>query len=269
MIPRRRWPHSEDVTKIERSIQESSLHTVCEEASCPNRGECFSKKRITFLILGDVCTRSCRFCGVSKGRPTIPDDSEPERISRLVQKLGLKEVVITSVTRDDLPDGGAYHFKRVVEDIKALNRDVVVEVLIPDLKGDFSCVETVLEAGPDILSHNVETVPRLYPQIRPEANYITSLNILKFSSSISKGKVKSGLMVGLGEEVKEVEEVMYDLREHNTDILTIGQYLRPSAREIPVREYIGDELFMHYEDIGRKLGFFEVHAGTFVRSSYI
>lgn len=265
---KKRWPLSEKSTAMENSLRDLSLNTVCEEASCPNKGECFSKKRVTFLILGSVCTRSCRFCGVNKGKPRALDMAEPQRIKRAVAELGLKEVVVTSVTRDDLSDGGASHFREVIRVIKALGCNVSVEVLTPDFKGEFSSIETVLEAEPDVFSHNVETVPRLYPEIRPQADYLRSLSILKFGSSFPGIMVKSGLMVGMGEEASEVEEVMADLKKTGCDIITIGQYLMPSCREIPVMEYISDELFKHYEDVGKELGFSEVHSGTFVRSSY-
>ena len=265
---KKRWPLNEKTIEMETFLRDFSLNTVCEEASCPNRGECFSKKRVTFLILGSVCTRSCRFCGISKGNPVVPDPEEPERLCQAIEKLGLKEVVITSVTRDDLPDGGASHFREVVQEIKSLNRDVFVEVLTPDFRGEFSLVETVLKGNPDVFSHNVDTIPRLYPEIRPGADYLRSLEVLKFSSSFSKLKTKSGLMVGMGEEVKEVEEVMIDLKKMGCHIVTIGQYLRPTQRELPVKEYISEELFAYYENVGKDLGFSEIHSGTFVRSSY-
>lgn len=267
-MKKRRWPLSEKVREVEDFVKGMGLHTVCEEAGCPNKGECFSKNKVTFLIMGSICTRSCCFCGVTKGRSEALDKTEPLRISQAIEKLGLKKVVITSVTRDDLSDGGALHFQKVVKAIKALNRDVVVEVLTPDFKGMFSSVETVIKGKPDVFSHNVETVPRLYPKIRPEADYLRSIEVLKFSSSFSDIKTKSGLMVGMGEEVKEVEEVMLDLKNSGCNIITIGQYLRPSLKEVEVKEYISDELFKHYEDAGKRIGFDEVHSGTFVRSSY-
>jgi len=265
---RKRWPLSEKVKEIEDFVKGMSLNTVCEEASCPNKGECFSKKRVTFLMLGSICTRTCLFCSVTKGRPEFIDQAEPQRISQAIDALGLKEVVITSVTRDDLADGGASHFRETVQAIKTLNSDVCVEVLTPDFKGKLSQVETVLKGNPDVFSHNVETVPRLYSEVRPEADYLCSLRILKFASSFPGIKTKSGLMVGMGEEVKEVEEVLGDLKKSGCDIITIGQYLQPSQREVPVREYISSELFKHYEDVGKDLGFSEIHSSTFVRSSY-
>lgn len=265
---KKRWPLNAEVLETERVLRAEGVHTVCEEAGCPNRGECFSKKRLTFLILGYLCTRSCKFCGVVKGNPGPVDPGEPEKISQAIERLGLKEVVITSVTRDDLSDGGASFFREVIERIKALDREAKIEVLTPDFKGDYSCLEAVLNGGPDIFSHNVETVPRLYPEIRPEANYRRSLEVLKFSSSFPESKIKSGLMLGLGEEVNEVEEVLADMKDSGCEIVTIGQYLRPSLRQIAVKEYIPEGIFRYYEDIGKALGFQEVYAGTFVRSSY-
>ena len=197
------------------------------------------------------------------------DPQEPEKITQAIEKLDLKEVVITSVTRDDLSDGGASIFSEVVREIKTLDREVRIEVLTPDFKGELSCVETVLDSRPDIFSHNVETVPRLYPEIRPEADYRRSLEVLEFSSSFPEIKTKSGLMVGLGEEVSEVEEVLVDLNKSGCKIVTIGQYLRPSLAEIGVKEYVPEQAFKHYEDFGRGLGFEKIYAGTFVRSSYI
>jgi len=265
---RKRWPLSVKVKEMEDFISGMGLNTVCEEASCPNKGECFAKNRVTFLILGSVCTRSCLFCGVSKGRPARIDAEEPQRISQAIETLGLKEAVITSVTRDDLADGGASHFREVVKTIKALNNDVAVEVLTPDFKGELSSIETVLKSSPDVFSHNVETVPRLYPEIRPEAQYLRSLRVLEFSSSFPNIKTKSGLMVGMGEEVKEVEEVMAALKKSGCDIITIGQYLRPGVKEVEVKEYIPEKVFKHYEEVGKDLGFDEVYSSTFVRSSY-
>lgn len=266
---KKRWPLNEEVKAVEDLLRREGLNTVCEEASCPNRGECFSKRRVTFLILGSICTRSCHFCGVVKGRPGLPDENEAERISQAIEKLGLKEVVITSVTRDDLKDGGASFFSEVVREIKALAGVVRIEVLTPDFKGDLSCVETVLDSRPDIFSHNVETVPRLYPEIRPQADYRRSLEVLEFSSSFPEIKTKSGLMVGLGEEVSEVEQVLVDLNKSGCKIVTIGQYLRPSLSEIRVQEYIPEQVFRRYEFLGNKLGFEKIYAGTFMRSSYI
>ncbi len=243
------------------------LHTVCQEARCPNLGDCFSRGTATFLILGDTCTRNCRFCAIRKGRPLSLDEGEPQRVAQAARRLGLNHVVVTSVTRDDLPDGGASHFASTIRSIRELNPGATVEVLVPDFGGRLSSLWEVLEACPDVLNHNLETVPRLYPLVRPGANYHRSLELLR--SAGKEGIVtKSGLMVGLGERREEIIAAMDDLREVGVEILTIGQYLRPSRRQLEVREYIHPQKFSIYEKEALRRGFRFVSSGTFVRSSY-
>lgn len=250
-------------------LKSMGLHTVCQSASCPNIGECFSRHTATFMILGNSCTRSCGFCGVSHDGPTPVDADEPRRVGEASAKLGLRYIVVTSVTRDDLPDGGAHQFAETIRQLKAAIPDAKVEVLIPDFLGDRAALETVLEAGPFVLNHNVETVPRLYSTVRPQAEYNRSLTLIetakRFPASIY---VKSGLMVGLGEDNGEVVGVLSDLRRAGCDIVTIGQYLQPSRRNLPVVEYVPPAQFAEYERIGREMGFRHVAAGPFVRSSY-
>jgi len=255
--------------EMKELLRSLSLHTVCEEASCPNIGECFSQRTATFMILGDRCTRSCGFCGVRKGNPASPDPEEPGNIARAVRKLHLEYVVVTSPARDDLTDGGASHFALIIKEIKKLAHRIKVEVLVPDFNGSLSSLKRVIEAGPYVLNHNLETVPRLYPQVRPEADYLRSLELLRESKKLDSGiYTKSGLMVGLGENDKEVTQVMKDLRGVGCNILTIGQYLRPSSQNVPVREYVPPEKFKEYEETGKSLGFLSLASSPFVRSSY-
>lgn len=247
------------------------LHTVCEEASCPNRGECFSRKTATFMILGSHCTRHCRFCAVSKECPDIVDPDEPSRVADAVRQLDLAHVVITSVTRDDLLDGGAWHFARTIQAVHASTPDCppTVEVLIPDFQGNRDALAVVVEAGPDVLNHNIETVPRLYPTVRPEADYRRSLDLL---GSVKKIKpqilTKSGIMVGLGETPEEVIQVLHDLRSVGCDLLTIGQYLAPSKNHLPIVAYIHPDQFEEYKRQAEEMGFRHVASGPLVRSSY-
>jgi len=245
------------------------LHTVCQSASCPNIGECFSRKTATFMILGDTCTRSCGFCGVRHGAPSPLDPEEPRRVAQAAAQLGLKYVVVTSVTRDDLPDGGASHFAETISWIKAGIPGAKVEVLVPDFGGDAVALKSVLDAGPFVLNHNVETVPRLYPIVRPAADYRRSLKLLETAKKAEPSiYTKSGFMVGLGESKEEVEGVLQDLRSAGCDIVTIGQYLRPSKANLPVVEYLPPARFDEYKAIGDALGFRYAASGPFVRSSY-
>jgi lipoic acid synthetase len=250
-------------------LKTMGLHTVCQSASCPNIGECFSRHTATFMILGNSCTRSCGFCGVSHEGPTPVDPGEPRRVAEASAKLGLKYIVVTSVTRDDLQDGGAFQFAETIRQVKDAIPQAMVEVLIPDFQGDRAALETVLAAGPFVLNHNVETVPRLYSTVRPQAAYNRSLTVIetakRFSASIY---VKSGLMVGLGENSEEVVTVLSDLRRKGCDIVTIGQYLQPSKKNLQVAEYVPPSQFAEYERIGGKMGFRHVASGPFVRSSY-
>ncbi len=254
---------------VKEILSRFSLNTVCEEANCPNRMECFSKKTATFMILGSQCTRNCRFCNVTHGTPQPVDPEEPDKVAKAAAELELKHVVVTSVTRDDLPDGGARHFSRVIKAIKSLSSDTVVEVLIPDFRGSFAALETVVKAKPEVLNHNIETVPRLYPEVRPAAIYERSLELLSRVKSIDGSMLtKSGIMVGLGEKEEEVLRVFKDLRSAGCDFLTIGQYLAPSAGHYPVAEYISPEIFKMYKEKALSLGFSFVASAPLVRSSY-
>ena len=266
---KKRAPQQELLQEMQKLLRSLSLHTVCEEARCPNIGECFTRKTATFMILGDRCTRNCRFCAVKKGNPLPLDPQEPENVAKAVNKLRLKYVVITSVTRDDLDDGGANQFAKTIKEIRKLNKGAKIEVLIPDFKGSLSSLKKVIEAKPFVLNHNLETIPRLYSEVRPLANYERSLKLLEQAKELNSSiYTKSGLMVGLGETFGEVIEVMKDLRRVKCDILTIGQYLRPSIKHLPVKEYVRPEKFEEYEKIGKSQGFLSVISGPFVRSSY-
>lgn len=246
------------------------LETVCEQALCPNIGECFSNSHATFLILGPQCTRSCSFCNVAKGEPSPPDTGEPARVAEAVKKLALRHVVITSVTRDDLADGGAGIFADTVLNIRRTTPQVTVEVLIPDFQLFLDSLRAVAESGPDIIAHNVETVPSLYRSVRRGSDYRRSLNVLDAVKKISPGlKTKSGIMLGLGEKEAEIISVMGDLRAVECDFLSIGQYLAPSKLHYPVKEYIIPEQFAYYKEKGLSMGFAYVESGPYVRSSYM
>jgi lipoic acid synthetase len=262
-------PKKSNQTKIRQLLDDPAINTVCENALCPNRGECFSQGTVTFLILGNICTRGCRFCSVKKGKPDGLDITEPGRVAKAVKNLDLKHAVITSVTRDDLPDGGAQHFADTIKAIRSIMPQTTIEVLTPDLNGDISALRTVIDAGPDVFNHNLETVPRLYPQIRPQADYERSLNIFRQVSFLSsKPLLKAGLMVGLGENFPEVCDVLKDLYNAGCRVVTIGQYLQPSTEQVPVTEYVQPEIFESYREFGKSLGLLEVFAGPWVRSSY-
>ncbi|MEA2066075.1 MAG: lipoyl synthase [Thermotogota bacterium] len=260
---------NQKMIETRKVLKEFELHSVCQSARCPNIGECFANKTAAFMILGDVCTRNCRFCAVKTGYPGPIDDEEPVRLARAVGKLGLRHVVITSVTRDDLPDGGAEQFIRTIENIHKLDSKIIIEILTPDFKMNRDAIKEVVAAGPNIYNHNVETVPRLYSRVRPEANYQRSLSVLKYVKELNDSiYTKSGIMVGLGEKEDEVVQVMKDLRSIDCDIFTIGQYLQPTRDHLPVVKYIEPEKFDRYKDIGRELGFKYVASGPYVRSSY-
>ena len=266
---KKRIPPFQDLQKVKSILNGGDLHTVCEEARCPNLGECFSKGTATFLILGRICTRNCGFCAVEHGVPIPADESEPERIAQAVKKMGLQYVVLTSVTRDDLPDGGASHFSKTIRVLRTLDPKLKVEVLIPDFKGDLLSLTMVLNVSPDVLNHNVETIPRLYHEVRPQANYKRSLDLLKKSKeNCPRILTKSGFMLGLGEDQKEVLSLLQDLREVECDFLTIGQYLQPHPDRLPVVRYIPPEVFEEYKIIGEEMGFKAVASGPFVRSSF-
>jgi lipoic acid synthetase len=245
------------------------LHTVCESARCPNVGECWNHRTATFMILGNVCTRRCGFCAVEKGAPLPVDYDEPQRVAEAVAAMGLRFAVVTSVNRDDRPDGGAELFALTIRAIRARVPGCGVEVLVPDFQGNLDAVETVMEAGPDILNHNTETVPRLYRQVRLGARYDRSLEVLAHAKQVAPGcPTKSGLMLGLGEGAEEVLDVMHDLRDHGVDILTLGQYLRPSAQHLPIVRYVPPEEFEEFRAAGIEMGFGHVESGPLVRSSY-
>lgn len=266
---KKRLPLGSIHIQMESGLQERRLHTICQEGCCPNLGECFAKREASFLIMGRICTRNCRFCAVESGSPDPLDHDEPERLAREVQELGLNYVVITSVTRDDLPDGGSGHYTRVIEALRRSCPNVCIEVLIPDFQGSIQSLAEVVSARPDVLNHNIETVPRLHRQVRPQAVYQRSLDLLSQVKTLQNDMVtKCGLMVGLGETRDEVYSVMDDLISAKCDILTIGQYLQPSSNHYPVREYIHPDIFSIYENEARSRGFKAVVCAPFVRSSY-
>ncbi len=259
----------EEVNRTRNILRGLYLHTVCEGARCPNLWECFAESTATFMILGNICTRNCKFCGVVKGTPLPVDRKEPKRIARAANRLGLRHIVITSVTRDDLPDGGASQFFFTVREVRSIDPDVITEVLIPDFAGNEEGIKKVLKAKPDIIAHNLETVPSLYGKVRPEASYRRSLKLLKLAKSLEANVyTKTGLMLGLGEEEQEILGVMEDLRKIDCDILTMGQYLQPSSSHLEVRRFIPPGKFEEYRQIAEKMGFLFVSSGPFVRSSY-
>lgn len=256
--------------EIKRILREQALNTVCEEASCPNIGECFGHGTATFMILGDLCTRRCPFCDVGHGRPLPPDPSEPARLARTVAALGLSYVVITSVDRDDLADGGAGHFADCIRAIRETSPNVSIEILVPDFRGRIAkALDALAEALPDVFNHNIETVPRLYREARPGADYRHSLQLLaEFKARHPDIASKSGLMVGIGETDDEIIEVMHDMRRHAVERLTIGQYLAPSAHHLPVRRYVHPDVFTLFAQEAKRIGFSHAACGVLVRSSY-
>lgn len=259
----------ENYHELKSLVGRLNLHTVCESAACPNVGECWNQRTATFMILGNVCTRRCGFCAVQKGAPLEVDHDEPRRVAEAVAALGLRYAVITSVNRDDRKDGGAELFAMVIQAIRERIPGCKVEVLVPDFQGSHEAMATVMEAVPDVLNHNVETVPRLYRQVRLGARYERSLEMLALAKRLRPEiPVKSGLMLGLGETQDEVVEVMRDLRAHLVDIVTLGQYLRPSPKHLPILRYVTPEEFAGYRELGRELGFSHVESGPLVRSSY-
>jgi len=253
-------------------ISDLRLHTVCESAQCPNRWECWSQGTATFMIAGDRCTRACGFCAVTTAKPFALEEDEPQRVAEAVMRMKLKHVVITAVARDDLKDGGAHHFARVIATIQKMDSSIIIEVLVPDFHADDSCIQTVLDAGPDIYNHNMETVERLTPVVRSRAKYRTSLQVLRRAKQLSsRGRgivTKSGIMLGLGETEPEIFQIMDDLREVGCQVLTMGQYLRPTPNHLPVVEFVTPEQFDLYGEIARKKGFEHVASGPLVRSSY-
>jgi len=266
---KKRMGDAKSLTATENLVHGLSLHTICENALCPNLGDCFSRKTATFLILGNVCTRNCTFCAVEKGVPLPVDEEEPRHLVEAVEKLGLKHVVITSVTRDDLPDGGASHFARIIAALKERDRERTVEVLIPDFRGSTSALKTVVDARPDVINHNLETVPHLYSKVRPMADFQRSIDILGHAKEVNPHLLtKSGIMVGLGETKDELVQTMAELRKVDCDLLTIGQYLQPSANHHPIIRFVPPEEFTDYERIGKEMGFCDVASAPLVRSSF-
>jgi lipoic acid synthetase len=264
-----RLESGKNLSSVKAVLSRLSLNTVCSAANCPNKMECFNRGTATFLIMGDVCTRRCRFCNIDAGKPSPLDPQEPGRIADAAEELGLKHVVITSVTRDDLADGGAGHYAKTVAAVRERTPGVRIEVLIPDFQGDETALRTVLHAGPDILNHNVETVPRLYRDVRPQAEYTRSIELLRRSSTYAPQIItKSGIMAGLGETEDEVLSVLQDLQDAGCAMLTIGQYLPPSSRHYPVQEYVEPARFAAYRKAAYGLGFKAVASAPLVRSSY-
>jgi lipoic acid synthetase len=262
-----RLRQGQDLARLRGLLRDSTLHTVCEEARCPNLWECWNRGTATFMILGDICTRSCGFCAVKTGRPLTLDQDEPRRVAEAVRAMGLTHAVVTSVNRDELADGGASVFAETIGAIRAITPGCTVEVLIPDFQGSDAALRTVLDAGPDILNHNTETVPRLYPTVRPQARYERSLDVLARAKA-GGARVKTGLMVGLGETAEELLVVFSDLRAAGCDILTLGQYLQPTREHVPVDRYYSPEEFARLREEALELGFAHVEAGPLVRSSY-
>jgi len=264
-----RLPAGENYEQLKQLMRSKQLHTVCEEARCPNMGECWANKTATFMILGSVCTRSCGFCAVATGRPMALDWEEPRRVAETVTQMGLNHVVVTSVNRDELHDGGATLFAATIRWIRRMNPECAVEVLTPDFKGSREALKVVMDAKPDVFNHNVETVPRLYRRVRPQAVYERSLEVLAWAKEMQPEKpTKTGFMLGLGETHDEIVALLGDIRAHNVDIVTIGQYLRPSPQHLPIERYVPPDEFREYARIGREMGFRNVYSGPLVRSSY-
>lgn len=275
MLRKPKWIRAEftgtqEVNRLKAILRENKLHTVCEEANCPNLGECFKSGTATFMIMGDICTRRCPFCDVGHGRPNPLDPEEPANLARTVHDMGLRYVVITSVDRDDLRDGGAAHFAACITATREMSPGIAVEVLVPDFRGRVDVALRILEAAPpDVFNHNLETVPRLYKQARPGADYLGSLQLLqRFREMQPQVPTKSGLMLGLGETLEEVEQVMRDMRAHDVQMLTLGQYLQPSAHHLPVQRYVTPAEFDELRRLGEDMGFAHVASGPMVRSSY-
>ena len=267
---RARAPNLPEVIRLKSILRENRLHTVCEEASCPNLGECFSQGTATFMIMGDICTRRCPFCDVGHGRPNSLDPDEPDNLARTIKAMTLNYVVVTSVDRDDLRDGGAGHFVQCIDAIRQQSPKTKIEVLVPDFRGRMDrALDILKQSPPDVFNHNLETIPRLYKAVRPGSDYAWSLNLIKrFKALYPNIATKSGLMLGLGESIEEVVEVMRDLRAHDCDMLTLGQYLQPSKHHLAVERFVHPDEFEELRKIGEKLGFSNVASGPLVRSSY-
>ena len=265
-----RLPAGNKVQQLKQTLRDNQLHTVCEEASCPNLSECFSRGTATFMIMGDICTRRCPFCDVAHGRPLGLDKDEPKHLAETIAAMGLSYVVITSVDRDDLRDGGAGHFVSCIEETRALNPDIQIEILVPDFRGRMDiAIELMSNNPPDVFNHNLETIPDLYRKVRPGSDYQWSLDLIKkFKAAQPKVHTKSGLMLGIGESIEQVQQVLRDLKEHDCDMITLGQYLQPSANHLPVERYVHPDEFDALREFGEQLGFSHVASGPLVRSSY-
>lgn len=259
---------TETTRNVRRVLRNNCLNTVCENARCPNKNECYTKNTATFLIMGNVCTRNCRYCNISCERPEALDPMEPEHVAKAVADLGLKYAVITSVTRDDLPDGGAQHFARCIEEIRKISPATKIEILTPDFKGEKEALDIIIKAHPDVFNHNIETVEAVFKTARPQGNYRTSLEVLKYIKENSDIKTKSGLMIGLGETFDQIEATFNDLREVGCDILTVGQYIQPSKQHLEVAKYYSLEEYEELKALARKCGFKNFQIGPLVRSSY-
>lgn len=259
---------TETTRNVRRVLRTNCLNTVCENARCPNKNECYTKNTATFLIMGNVCTRNCRYCNISCERPEALDPLEPEHVAKAVADLGLKYSVITSVTRDDLPDGGAGHFARCIEEIRKISPATKIEILTPDFKGEKEALDIIIKAHPDVFNHNIETVEAVFKTARPQGNYRTSLEVLKYIKENSDIKTKSGLMIGLGETFDQIEATFNDLREVGCDILTVGQYIQPSKQHLEVAKYYSLEEYEELKALARKCGFKNFQIGPLVRSSY-
>jgi len=265
-----RLPHGNQVQELKKTLRENKLHTVCEEASCPNLAECFTRGTATFMIMGDICTRRCPFCDVAHGRPLELDKQEPKHLAETIQAMKLKYVVITSVDRDDLRDGGAGHFVDCIKETRALNPNTQIEILVPDFRGRMDvALQLMSENPPDVFNHNLETIPELYKKVRPGSDYQWSLDLIKkFKAAQPKVNTKSGLMLGIGESIDQVKSVLCDLKEHDCDMITLGQYLQPSLNHLPVDRYVHPDEFKELKEYGDALGFKHVASGPLVRSSY-
>ena len=259
---------TEKTKTVRHILKNKCLNTVCENARCPNKSECYQHNTATFLIMGNVCTRNCRYCNISSARPLPLDKAEPEHVAEAVRDLGLKWAVITSVTRDDLPDGGAEHFAQCIYEIRKLTPDTKIEILTPDFKGDISALNTIIKAAPDVFNHNIETVRKVFKTARPQGNYDVSLDVLKYIKKHSNIKTKSGMMVGLGEDYDDIKSTLNDLHSAGCDILTIGQYIQPSKQHLEVAKYYTLEEFEELKQIARDTGFKNFQIGPLVRSSY-
>ncbi len=261
-------PTGEKYTQLRGLVDKYNLHTICTSGSCPNMGECWGEGTATFMILGNICTRSCGFCGVKTGRPETVDWEEPEKVARSIKIMNIKHAVITSVDRDDLKDMGSIIWLETIQAIRRMNPETTLETLIPDFQGIHKHLDRIVEANPEVVSHNMETVRRLTREVRIQAKYDRSLEVLQYLKQQGIRRTKSGIMLGLGETEEEVIETLYDLRKHNVDVVTIGQYLQPTKKHLPVKEFITPEQFKKYEEIGKSLGFRHVESGALVRSSY-